>query len=129
MTSDEIMRRLTVLVDMAPEKRPITIYRLEQLAKIEPKYIYKIVKHHKRINAVVCKRLGRVLELVENGQVIVEPQPKVDGKRKQQFGEQPVRIVDKKNPPQCIGRRVTFDNHGKPKVVSFVYNPAALQKS
>lgn len=128
MTSEEIFRRLRVLVDMDPDKRPIPLARLERLAKLWPRYIYKIVHHHERINESVRKRLSRALTLVENGQVVVDPQPRRDGKIKNLFAEQPIRILDKPNPPQCIARRITFGDDGKPKVVSVVYNPAALQK-
>jgi hypothetical protein len=121
------MRRLKVLVDMPAEDRPISIYRLEKLAKLYPRYIYVMVNHHERLCGKVARRLGRVLEAVENGQVVVEAQPKVDGKVKNMFGTQTVRIVDKKNPPQKMARRIVFTAKG-PKVVNVVFNPNALQK-
>jgi hypothetical protein len=116
VSSDEILRRLKVLFDMPAEDRPISIYRLEKLAKLYPRYIYAIVKGHNRVNGSVQRRLGRALELVENGQVIADAQPREDGKKKQQFAVQTVRIVDKKNPPQKMARKIVFTKDG-PKVV------------
>lgn len=128
MDSIEVMKRLRVLAEMPAEKRPISIYRLENLAKLTRGYIYRIVNHNERVNSGVCKRIARALEWVENGQVLAEPQPRTGGKAKNHFAETQVRVVEEKNPPQCIARRVTFGNDGKPKVVNVVYNPAALQK-
>jgi len=128
MTSDEILMRLRVLVEMPHDKRPISIAALERLAKVAPKYIYVMVHHHERINGSVRRRLSRALTLVENGQVQIEPQMRNGGKNKNNFTKQEIRVLDSPNPPQCIARRITFGNDGKPKVVSFVFNPAALQK-
>ncbi len=133
MTPDEVLRRLKVLAAMPADERPISIYRLEKLAKVQARYIYVIVNHNDHLSCKVARRLARVLEAVENGQVVVEMQPRVVGKhpksnRSLTFDAQTVRIVEEKNPPCKMARRITFGKDGKPKVVNVVFNPNALQK-
>lgn len=114
MDEAEIVRRLRALLEMAPDKRPISITQLEKIAGVADKTVYDICKIG-RMQRKTKSRLEKALLLVENDQLVM----KRDSDKRIN-----VSIRDPQ-PKMVIMQRVEFTSTG-PKVRSVAANPLSF---
>lgn len=99
MEIEEIVKRLRHLVDLPPDKRPISVHKLGRVAGVQDHVIYKIHKNG-TMQPKTKVRMEKALTWLENG-------------------------MDEQQPKQVIVRRVTFTSKG-PRISMVTRNPLAL---
>jgi hypothetical protein len=117
MTRDEVRRRITALVQMPKEKRPITTWKLAQLAGGHFQDVYAIAKGAP-LGEDRAAKYAKVFELVEGDQIEVK---KGGGLTNQHF----VTVKPEPKPRQMRVRQVHFTNEG-PKIRMLTVNPGAF---
>ena len=114
MNEVEIVRRVRALVATPPDRRPISVDRVEQLAGLGNGVLYEIGKRG-TMSAATRSRLARALVWVENDQVHVKRRANKPSL---------IRILDPK-PPQEVLSSVQMTTKG-PRVRFLAVNPRAF---
>jgi hypothetical protein len=118
MTREEVRRRITALIALPKEKRPITTWKLAQLAGGHFQDIYAIAKGA-YLGKDRAAQYAKVLELVEGDQIEVRNKKGIRGN---------VHIVTVRadpRPRQLRVQQVHFTNEG-PKIRTLTVNPGAF---
>lgn len=118
MNAEEIRRRLTAYLAMPVEERPIPVRRLGEAIgqNWNTGIIYDIAHGKYRPGRILCRRIERVLKLLEEGRLVVVREP--DGRHLNHL-----RIIDEGAPRPAVIRRVMQMTPRGPRLANEVINP------